>query len=175
MEYTEPVHENIIQQQTTFCDSLCDRKYIQHVGYSPDNECLKSYFSPQTVEFISKKITQLLQGVDCKNRRIIVPKNTICSIMSSVYENYRPQTGDIFTRYIIPNNQPENFISNMIDQVIEIITTQVRNEWGMRENNAKLTIWTTVYGDFNEHGLRQHPPIKILEKRPNPMEFNMNY
>ena len=45
----------------------------------------------------------------------------------------------------------------------------------MEENNRKLTIWTTVYGDFNAHQLRQHAPIKVLNKRPNPMEFHMRY
>ena len=45
----------------------------------------------------------------------------------------------------------------------------------MEENNRKLTIWTTVYGDFNQHGLQQHSKIKVRNKRPNPMEFNMNY
>ena len=45
----------------------------------------------------------------------------------------------------------------------------------MEENNKKLSIWTTVYGDFNAHGLRQHPPIKIRKKRPDPFQFHMRY
>ena len=41
--------------------------------------------------------------------------------------------------------------------------------------NEKLTIWTTLLGDFNEHGLRQYPPIKLRNKRPDPMLFHMRY
>lgn len=63
----------------------------------------------------------------------------------------------------------------MIDQVIEIITSQVRTELGMEENNAKLTAWTTVLGTFNAHGLTQTPPIKTRQRRPDPCLFNMNY
>jgi len=45
----------------------------------------------------------------------------------------------------------------------------------MTENNKKLSIWNSVYGEFNEKGLRAHPPIKIRKKRPQRMMFNMNY
>jgi hypothetical protein len=45
----------------------------------------------------------------------------------------------------------------------------------MDECNSKLSAWTTILGDFNEHGLRRHAPIKLREKRPMPMAFNMNY
>ena len=45
----------------------------------------------------------------------------------------------------------------------------------MIEANKKLTIWNTVYGDFNKEGLRGHSQIKIREKHPQYMAFNMNY
>ena len=63
----------------------------------------------------------------------------------------------------------------MMDEVINIITTDVKVNLGMEENNAKLTVWTTVLEDFNEHGLRSHSKIKLRENRPQPMMFNMNY
>ena len=63
----------------------------------------------------------------------------------------------------------------MIDQVINIITTDVKVNLGMDEHNSKLSAWTTILGDFNEHGLRRHAPIKLRERRPMPMAFNMNY
>jgi hypothetical protein len=63
----------------------------------------------------------------------------------------------------------------MNDQVINIITTDVKNNLEAEQCNSKLSIWTTVLGDFNEHGLRQHGPIKLKERRPTTMLFNMNY
>jgi len=164
-----------VQQSTNVCGELCDNNYFRHVGWRENNACIRKYFSPQTIKTISTKITQLLQGVDQHNRPIIIPNNAICNIMSSVYSNFRPETGDIYSRYIIPTETQQSYVQNMIDQVIEVIVSQVKSELGFQQSNAKLTKWTTVLGNFNQHGLTQHPPIKVLQKRPNPMEFQMNY
>ena len=49
------------------------------------------------------------------------------------------------------------------EQIIGMIT----NVWN---------IWTgTLYGDFNKAGLRRHPKIKLRERHPQYMAFNMNY
>ena len=48
------------------------------------------------------------------------------------------------------------FLPDIVDESILI----------MEENNKKLTIWTTVFGDFNSHGLRSHAPIKLRERKP---------
>jgi hypothetical protein len=95
--------------------------------------------------------------------------------MNGIEATYRPETGDIYSRYNIPNGSPLNQLQEMIDQTIELITSDVRNNLEMDENNRKLTAWTTVYGEFNDHGLRSHAPIKVRNKRPAPMQFNMNY
>ena len=153
-----------------------DSNYMRFVGYSESNECIRKFFSQNTVNLISRKVTELTLGIDPQNRPIKVPDSTITNTMSSVQENYRPPVGDIYSRYIIPTG--ENAVSmmqNMIDQVIEIITSDIRNNLIMEQNNKKLTKWTTLYGDFNSHNLRAHAPIKILEKRPNPFQFHMRY
>ena len=155
---------------------ICDDNYVRYVGYKEDNVCIREYFGTKTVRTISNKVTELLQGVDPDNRPIIVPDKTICDMMSSIYNTYSPPTGDIYSRYIIPTGtSSESYVQNMIDQVIEVITSNVKNSLGMEENNRKLSIWTTVYGDFNEHSLRAHAPIKVLNKRPQPFMFNMHY
>jgi hypothetical protein len=157
-------------------------EYVKNVGYSSHvcNEecaelCIQRFHSKSNVRQISKKVTELLMGVDKNNRPIIVPDKTIKSLMSSVYENFRPETGDIHSRYDMLGYGPQNYVQNMMDQVINIITTDVKNNIGMEEANSKLSVWTTVLGDFNEHGLRSHSTIKIRENRPMPMMFNMNY
>lgn len=165
-----------MEYATEICGSFCDDNYVKHVGYSENNVCIQKYYNQSTVRIISKKITELTLGVDPQNRPIIVPDSTICSIMSDVYNSYRPPTGDIYSRYIVPSGtSSESYVQNMIDQVIEIIVSDIRNNLEMEENNRKLSIWTTVYGDFNQSGLRQHPPIKVRNKRPTPLQFNMNY
>lgn len=155
--------------------STCDFNYLRYVGWSENNECFRKFFSKNTIDIISRKVTELTKGVDDKNRSIIVPDERICEVMDGVYANFRPPTGDIYSRYIVPNDQQANMVQSMIDQTIEIITDYIRNEIGIIKANEKLSAWVQVYGDFNEHNLTQTPPIKIREKRPATMQFHMNY
>lgn len=161
--------------QTVDGGQVCDYNYLRYVGWSENNACMRKFFSLPTVKLISKRVTELTRGVDKKNRPIIVPDVRICEVMNSVYWNFRPPTGDIFTRYIIPNDEQPNMVQSMIDQTIELITSFIRNQLEMEQNNQTLSAWVQVYGDFNTAGLRQHGPIKTQEKKPNTMEFNMNY
>lgn len=152
-----------------------DLNYSRYVGWDENNECFRKYYSKQTINTISKKVTELTHGVDPKNRKIIVPDERIAEVMDGVYQNFRPATGDIFTRYIVPNDQQANMVQSLIDQTIEIITNHIRNELEMEQNNQTLSAWVQVYGDFNTKGLRQVPPIKTRERRPAVMQFHMNY
>lgn len=159
----------------TSCGSVCDLNYVRHVGWSEGNECIKAFFSPQTVATISKKVTELTRGVDKKNRKIVVPNERICEVMDGIFRGFRPATGDIYSRYIVPNDQQANMVQSMIDQTIEIITENIRSQLGMEQCNEKLSAWVQVYGDFNTEGLRSHSIIKVRDKRPDTMQFNMNY
>jgi hypothetical protein len=138
---------------------------------------VRRYFNANNVKSISHKITELLQGVDPQGRPIVVTDRVICHIMSQIFYSFRPPTGDIYGRYNIPTGEPDDYVQSMIDQTIEVITSQIKNESDMIENNKKLTIWTTVYGDFNSHGLRQHSSIKVRDKNTNHrgMVSFMNY
>lgn len=154
----------------------CDDNFFRHVGYKQDNSCIQEYFSLDTVKKIKEQVTQLTLGVDPKNRPIVVSDRVIYHVMSQINDSFRPQTGDIFTRYIIPSGVSNlSYVNDMINQVIEIIVSDIKTNTLMEENNKKLSAWTTVYGDFNEHNLRQHPIIKVQDKRPEPFQFNMNY
>ena len=95
--------------------------------------------------------------------------------MSQVYLARHPKTGDIYSRYIIPDSTPTDIIQEMTERSIEIITETIRTEFGMIKSNENLSIWTTVYGTHNPHGLTQTSKIKIREKRPQAMAFQMNY
>lgn len=154
---------------------ICDYNYLRYAGWSESNPCIKILFSPETVNLISKKVTELTIGVDEKNRKIVVPNYIICSVLDANYRNYRAPVGDIHSRYIIPNTDQGSMVQSIIDQTIEVITNNIRNQLGMEQANRKLSAWVQVYGDFNTHGLRQFPPIKVLERRPAVMQFNMNY
>ena len=59
------------------CDLPCDDNYTKYVGYSESNSCIQQYYSENTRRIISRKITELLQGVDPHNRPIIVPDKSV--------------------------------------------------------------------------------------------------
>ena len=67
--------------------------------------------------------------------------------------------------------------SNFLDRVglFEKGNAKLRNQKEMADCNNSLSIWNSLYGDFNEAGLRAHPKIKLRERRPATMQFNMNY
>lgn len=155
--------------------SLADFNYLRHVGWSENNQSFRDYFSEKTINIISKKVSELTKGVDPLNRTIIVPKKRIAEVMDGVYNNFRPSTGDIYSRYIIPNDDQYNMVQSMIDQTIGIITDYITSELGMIQANEKLSAWVQVYGDFNPHNLTQTPPIKTRQRRPATMQYHMNY
>lgn len=154
-----------------------DYNYTRHVGWSESNNCIKKFYNDETILIMSRKITELLQGVDTQGRPIIVPDQTIKNVMDTIYESYRPPTGDIYGRYNVPSGEPENYVQSLIDQTIEIIVADVKANLGMEQANAKLSAWIQIYGSFNNHGLRSHPPIKIRERNSNHRGFVsfMNY
>lgn len=164
------------------CGEICNDNFVKHVAYSDTQvdeniygpTCEQIMFSHENIDQMSRKITQLLQGVDEKNRKIVVPKKAICSVLSNINGNYRPEIGCIYSRFTQPGSGIDT-MQHIIDQAINVIVTDVRVNMGMEQANSKLTIWTTVLGDFNEHNLTSHSKIKLREKRPQPMMFNMNY
>ena len=163
---------SIIEEPTSVGADL-NTKYVGFTDYNP---CLQKFFCQDTINIISKKVTQLLMGVDPLNRPILVPDDKIAFVMDAIYENYRPATSDIFSRYNVPDGSTtESYVQNLIDQTIELIYSEVKTNLEMEENNRKLSVWSTVLGDFNSQGLRSFAPIKTRLKRPNPFELNMNY
>lgn len=156
-----------------------DNNNLKYVGYevSSTSECEDLLFSPGTMRYISNKLSELLRGVDPTGKKIVVTDDVIANVLSSQLDAQIPQVGDIYSRYIIMDEaeRKRNDIQEVIDRSIQIIYDYVKNEIEMEENNQKLSVWTTVYGDFNAHGLRQTPPIKTKKRRPDPFLFNMNY
>ncbi len=149
--------------------------FMKHPGFQPI-PCIDQFFSKQTVNTISRKLTELLQGVDPHNRPILIPDNTITNVMDAIYASYRPRTGDIYGRYNVPSGDTtDSYIADMIDQVIEVIYSDVKVNLETIAQNEKLSIWTTVLGDFNDHQIRSYAPIKTRVRRPNPMSFFMRY
>ena len=163
----------------------CDYNDMRHVGWSSsgDTQLTRSLYTKRNIDTISRKVTELTMGVHPDNVRIIVPDSNICMVIDGVWQSYVPPVGGIYTKDVMPmtgNYQgqgflPENYVRDIIDRTIEAIVSQIRNIYGMMENNSKLTVWSTVLGDFNEQGLRSHSQIPVRNRKPQSMFINMNY
>lgn len=155
-------------------DEILDINYTRYVAWS-ENPCLKALYSRSNIALISRKITELTQGLDPQGRLIVVPDDTICNTIDGVFQSWMPRIGDIYSRLNIPTEETGNIIQSIINQTIEVIVSTLKNEYEMAKINSKLSAWVQVYGDFNTSGLRAHPIIKVQENRPATMQFNMNY
>ena len=144
------------------------QEFTRNVG-TDEVKQTSSYYSMNNIKDISKKITKSLKGVEKSGRDIVVPDKTILNIMDSVYQSYRPTTGDIYGRLHASKdfNIKQDHIEIMKQEVIQIIVDDVKNNLETEYNNNKLNIWDTVLGDFNEKGLRGHAPIKVNNKNKN--------
>ncbi len=157
---------------------------LRHPGWgvtSEPSECnigYQIYFSDKTLRHIQDSLDTLLQNIT--ERPIKVTENVIRNVMENIYIHNTPQAiGDIYSRYHMTGTDLDckrTFdIGKMVQEVIEVIYNYIKNEYDMAKCNKNMTPWNALYGTFNDHGLLAHPPIKLLEKRPQPMQFNMRY
>lgn len=163
--------------QTTRGSYTNAEQYLRNVGFQTEDETFKYMFSDETLGWMSAEITRLLREVSSDGRDIVVPRDAISSVLNNVYINYRPQTGDIYSRYNIKQFEPRDDANHMITEAIEIIVDQIRSEYEIASINYDLSIWDSVWlGDgISRKGLRQYAPIKLRERRATPMLFNYSF
>lgn len=130
------------------------------------------FFSNNVIKYIQKECTKYLLEVIQKN--ILVTENVIINTMDGVYREYRPQLGDIYSRYIISGDAQSSDLVTLIEYTIEHITYQIRTEYEQEAYNKTLDPWVQQYGEENKHGLHWLPKIKVREGKP-PMLFNVRY
>lgn len=158
----------IVTEKNKFFLNDLQHKYIG--SNFDDNPQVKLFFSTDVVNFISQQCTSRLEHVDFLKRDIIVPDKRIIEVMNTVFLSFVPGKGFDAKQYT-----PNQYVESMIQQTIERIVYDVENTLLLEQCNQKKTVWTSVLGDFNQHQLRSHAPIKINNKHPNRMQFNMHY
>lgn len=169
-----PVRENEWGQP-----DIRDSNSYAFVGYDTtfiDFELTRQVFCPQNIGKLSAIITELTKDCDPYGRKIIVPPERIAQVLSSVFRyGHRTHIGDIRTKDVIPQDHSRDDLTCINKQALQIIISTIRNEYDTIKNNQQLSVWTTVLGDFNDHGLRSHDVLKIRRHMPQRMMFNMNY
>lgn len=152
---------------------------MAYVGWpttASDDTNVAYLFSEANLVALRDQIATALAGVDPQGRTIHVSLENIAGMLSNVYRNStRAKIGDIHSRYIVPQDQGRCDLREINNITVNIIVRTIRDQYDTIENNKKLSIWTTVLGDFNKEGLRSHAPIKIRRRHPQYMAFNMNY
>lgn len=125
------------------------------IPHNFSNDIYYTFFSKSNISYISKSITEKLNGVHPEGKNIIVPDKTIISVMDSIYySTFRD-------------------IEKMKMMTISYIVDYIETEYETEKKNKQLSIWVTNY--TNDSGLNRVPKIKLREKRPTPFLFNMNY
>lgn len=168
------VYQRILKNET---------EYLRHPGYGVtlDNECLLGYdalFSSKTLMYIKSELKKLLANVT--TRPIVVADHVIQNVLENLFLHNTPQAiGDIYSKYHMVGEDLDckraSDVSKMVQETIEVIYNYIKNEYEMIECNNNMTAWNALYGAQNPHGLLAHPPIKVLQKRPMPMQFEMRY
>jgi hypothetical protein len=152
---------------------MTDLNNFRYVGWEQTPE-IEELFSDRNIRLLSRKISELLEGVDPLGRTIVIPDKNITNTLSTVIETYAPSTGSINSRYVIPFFRM-GYEQNVMAQTIQLIVQDAEYYYAQQEANSKLTIWTSVLGTFNTHGLMPHSKIYTRQKRPAPMQFHMRY
>jgi hypothetical protein len=148
---------------------------MRYVGYEKDYNLNAFIFTEENVNTIQREVSRLLRGVDPQGRIIKVTRDVIIKSLDNITQGYNPETGAPYGRYMFDEDCRRNDAAAIVAQTINFIASAVKTDIEIQDANSKLTVWTTVLGDFNEHGLRSHSDIKVRERRPDPMMFNMNY
>lgn len=142
-----------------------DDSALEQPGY-------RLFFSDENIQYIQDETRRQLLNA---GHNVIVAKDVITNVMSSIFENRTPVIGDIYTIYNIPQNQPRDDVRNNTERVINTIVSTIVDEEDMMKYNYSLNIWDTVYGDFNRKGLRAHSVIKKRDKDIMKGQMNFNY
>ena len=136
--------------------------------------------SSTTITHIKNKINERINDLQLEVKNDYVKK-----IMIHEINNYRGRYGNennkiktseihnIYTHKLSKLKSRDVF--TIINDVTERIVSNINIENNMIKNNNKLDKWDTILGDNNRHGLRSHSNIKLNEKKPKGMLFNMTF
>jgi len=168
-----------------FCDQvpydLNNTRYVgwdQNLGSCPNKNQINynEMYSQQNVNLVSQTITNYLMKLNGKP--IVVPDIEIRQMLNSVWNAEQGrQYPNIYTIDTFDLNWDgcAEWLKRINLITIQSIISQIKNQAEANQVNDNLNIWNSLYGDFNEEGLRAHPKIKLREKHPAYNQIHMRY
>jgi hypothetical protein len=141
---------------------------------------LKFLMSSETISNIKAKVHSNLNdySIDVKDDYITSILRTEINHYRSRYRDSNPKIKDDNVNSVYTNGMSllkERDIFNILSDTIARITSSITIEQNVIKNNSKLDRWDTVLGDNNKQGLRQFTNIKLNNRKPPGMMFNMTY
>lgn len=120
-------------------------------------------FNDNMVKYVSGMVTDVLKR---RGYNVIVPDDKIVHVMTEVYKNQYPQIGDIFSIFTMDGigGRERNDLQMILEKSIEIITSQITDEFDTVKNNQSFSVWNQILGEQNAHGIRRYPPIKLSNR-----------
>ena len=162
-----------IDTNNEYNDQIDMSKYVGWNTISEWAHLPRQLFTKRTIKLIQTKVYEYLQK--SMNKKIIPSERVTEIALYGVFENHHPRTGDIYGKFLVVDETQRDDYGYIVDKTISFLIDGIQTDIEMSEANSKLSIWNTVLGDFNEHGLRQFPPIKLRNKGPDRMLFHMKY
>jgi len=149
---------------------------------------IKSYFQARTI-YNASAAGALDKLVKRKNMEFSIKKNNR-TLLPSATESYQYQMKG--NSYILPeatgaaateisydlqtDTDTNNYVYILMNRTADAIYNNYYISLKNELNNQTLNIWNTIRGDYNQHGIRSHPQIKLNNKKSNnTMIFNMRY
>ena len=108
-------------------------------------ERYNTFFSTPSLNTISNEITKRLKGVHPEGKNIILPNETILSVMEAVHTKTSNASLDV-----------------MMEMVVNYIVNQVKTEYQTTEQNNKLSIWVTNLDVTT--GMQRFSDVKLNRK-----------
>jgi hypothetical protein len=147
------MYNNSTTQVTTQNITLVNDKYRFAAGYAAGDR-YNTFFSPQSVKFMSYMISQKLKGVHPEGKNIIVPDATILSVADSVWQS-----------------TPKD-AQTLQEMTINYIVNDIKTEYDTISRNNQYSIWVQKYDQST--GMKQFPDAKLNLKQRSAY-FQMRY
>jgi len=172
---TQPTALQTIQPAALAQKKASDYNFQKYVGWAHSaiqQSGYNAYFSEANIQALQDTIHSILKQ---QGYNVIPSKKVVQDVMSTVLNYNTPVIGNIYTVFTIPETTARDDVANMNQRVVNIIASNIINEYDTIRNNEQLSAWVNVKGSFNKWGLRSH---SIIRKRENDYAkgfFNMNY
>lgn len=138
---------------------------LRHVGYNASNEELQ-YFSSQNIKLITAEISSKFKGTNV----VIIPE-VVKGLLEKNYYDYKPPQTDIYGRYQIQPFTEQDKFSRAREITVNMLISEIQSRLIEYKTAALLDIDVIKYTGE----LKQHPKIKVKERRPPSMQINLNY